>query len=347
MSGDVPFDFKPPGTVKHPARPPRFRIQRVTAILLLVAGLLGLVFLAQALVLTGLDSAATSRATGLLFGLAVWPLLLGWGSYRLSGRSVLTGNIVMSIMAVLVAISFGAMILGAEVARRRAPAEAAMRECEGLMAAAREAEGAGDFDRALSLAEQASAKMKQAADLGLRGAVAVAYSAEVTARRTALNRVYIEASTRFREAGGGSINGLTDSASVQARVDLLRAALDAHAAVLRHFETALDDARRDLAARGVSAENIDSFVRGADKGGRVGLVIKLHRLEQSLLESVREQLDLLLKHPGAWKGDPQGRLITLEGFPAEAVGRYNQLARQARTDSDEQARLRERIAQIK
>ena len=321
------------------AKPERFRAHRGTAIFFAVAFLLAIIMVTEGMRDRGLDATEVGRGAGYLVGMVFWPFVLGWAAFRLAGRSNRAGNIVASIVLLLITVGLGNEVVKARSNRLESQFKAKYAEFETLSAQSQDAERNGDPIEATRTADRASQKLLEAAEFARGEArISLRYTAESNLARNAATRAYLEAVGRFMDAGGMTFVGASDKASLNARGELLAAAIRAQTTLLDSlagFETAT---KAELARRGATEATIKAYVLRMITSLRLPQIIEIQKLEGGMLAAFADQLALLKKNQGKWEPTDQGVPRPLEGFPEADIKEFDRLAAAVRAQAEEQKR---------
>lgn len=284
----------------------------------------------------GLESTAISYMIGSAIGAAFWPFLLGWGVFLAFKRSNRAGNITILIMLLLSLLSFGADAV------RGQRKSALFQEAKSMSAQAKEANEKGDTDQAIALTNRAAGKLEEAAKLApANEKVAAEYGASISKRLAGFMAAYMKALGEFSKAGGESCAGLTDEPAVAARISLLDDTLAKHDEVLAYLGGLEAEMPQELAARGLSKDQIAAFLREFGKGAKIAKMQQVHEMEHAILEIMAERLGILRVNMGRWSCS-EGAVSVDSQFPEAELNRFNELSEQmAKVSADQQALLTE------
>ena len=288
------------------------------AILIMAASIVRMVIIASK---QGLDSYSFGYDAGTAVGLILWPFVLGWGAFLLFRRSNRAGNIVFTIVLVL-----GLLSLGKDVVRQnRAESTKLAKESAALAEQARAAAAKGENDKALALNNQAATKAEESAKaLGGYTRITGEYGASISKRINELMRVYLASVSEFTKAGGQSCAGLTDEEAVNKRLAVLDDAIEKHDAVLTYLHSIGEAMPKDLSEKGVPPDLVAKFVEGFMSGGKVDNIIRIHELEDGMLNIFGAKLDILKHNLGKWTCK-EGNIAPGAEFPDEDLKESNDL----------------------
>lgn len=308
-----------PDPTPAPTPPPArgFKLHPLNALgfgLIILTGVLMLVVAAS----RGGDPERIGEAAGRLFGMLLLPLALGWGGYRSAGRSSRAGNAVLGAILAIMLVSIGAGVVSAFRNDRDAKTSAKLAEAKAMADRSRRSAADGDAEGAMEQARDAATKLREAASgaSGVDKAV-LEYAASTGERRNDRLARYIAAIQAFNDKGGMDPDRLTDLPTLEAGISELAAVTALQDVVLKDLSGAADDARRELAALGAPQREIDSFLNGMNRDGRLDKTIAFQRCERSVLDAMARRLALLKKHHGHWQVGESGAVKPAPEVPAE------------------------------
>lgn len=318
---------------------PRFRV----ALIPIGLALLGAIAIAAGAIRgfsrTGLAPYPIGQAIGAAVGLLLWPFLCAWIAYRIARRSNRAANWTFTIVLLLCFIGY-ATRTRTPVNVPSGPKPPSMAEIRAISEEAKKASLDGDEKRALELSAESAAKLQEVAAAAKGSEKTVMEYAALLAR--AQNEVltqYITAARIYADAGAGSLQGLTDAASVEQRLALLATALSTHDGVITYFRTISDRIPQELASRGVAKKDADEFLAGFIANAKVENLLAIHAAEHGMLLAARARFNLLASSPGLWSVNPQGELVPAPAFPPDRLAEFHRLQSEIDRLADKQGEL--------
>lgn len=313
-----------PGNPKTPApsagtepAPPRFRLDPIPLGIAAVAAIAVFAGTIRTLARTDPDASRFSHAIGAVIGLLLWPLIASWIAFRLAGRSnrFANGAFILVLLICLVAHATRTRVPPPAPAPG-AQKSASIAEIRAIAEQARQASLGGDEQKAIELTAESASKLDQAASAATGPEkTVIEYAASLARSQNDVLKAYITAAGKYADAGGASLAGLSDSASINARLALLDPAIAAHDAVIAYFRAISGRIPVELAARGVPKKSADDFLAGFIANAKIDNLLAIHSAEHGMLVAARRRLELLQANPGKWTGTPESGLVLAETFP--------------------------------
>ncbi|MBL8875495.1 MAG: hypothetical protein JNM86_06835 [Phycisphaerae bacterium] len=312
-----------PGNPKTPASPagaepapPRFRLDPIPLGIGAVAAIAVFAGTVRTLARADPDAYRISHALGAAIGLLLWPLIASWIAFRLAGRSIrfANGAFILVLLVCLVAhVTRSRGSPGAPAPSAQTPASIA--EIRALAEQAKQASLGGDEQKAIALTAESASKFDQAASVATGiDKVVMEYAASLARAQNDVLKAYITAAGTYADAGGTSLDGLRDSAAIDARLALLHPAVTAHDDVIAYFRSISDRIPTELAARSVPKKAADDFLAGFVANARIDNLLAIHAAEHGMLLAARRRFEILKANNGNWTNTPENGLAFGESF---------------------------------
>lgn len=197
----------------------------------------------------------------------------------------------------------------------------AVPKSEPIPAAQSAAQKSGDLGASATPSQSAAvAKVEPTAE---ESKLIEAFRARDAAAMNRLASEYMKALDAFKDRGGADPSTMSDPAAIDERLALLERASKAHEQLTAAAGAVDERTRRELGAKQVRAEVIESIAIQRKNGMMPG--VEIHRLETQILELTRERLALLKSNFGKWRAKADSNLELLDSFPKKEQERFVEL----------------------